>query len=137
MAKALRAIDGFFKGPKEITLSNGEVVPIKSGSGIMIELLNPVKTVKGTAALGTKAPKVLKRVKDSRSASEIIRMEEAARIQKIRDARQMTPAKALELEREFNREYSRLIEAEQKATTLAEKQKIADLMNELENWYPY
>lgn len=137
MAKALRTIDGFFKGPKEITLSNGEVVPIKSGSGIMIELLNPVKTVKGTAALGIKAPKVLKRVKDPRPMSEIIKMEEAARIQKIREAKQMTPAKALELSREFNREYSRLIEAEQKATTLAEKQKIADLMNELENWYPY
>jgi hypothetical protein len=64
-------------------------------------------------------------------------MEEAARIQKIREAKQMTPAKALELNREFDWEYRRLVEAEQKATTLAEKQKIADLMNELENWYSY
>jgi hypothetical protein len=102
VAKALRAIDGFFKGPKEITLSNGEIVPITSGNGIMIELLNPVKTVKGATALGTKVPKVLKRVKDSRPMSEIIKMEEAARIQKIREAKQMTPAKALELNREFD-----------------------------------
>jgi hypothetical protein len=33
---------------------------------------------------------------------QIIKMEEAARIQKIREAKQMTPAKALELNREFD-----------------------------------
>lgn len=139
IVKALRKADAFLNGPKEVEIG-GESMPVKHGAGI-IELINPAgvigvlddtRYIPKLTRFDT-LPEVVRFKRGQRAAqTKFAQRTETAAKKFIEDAKRTAFASK---QAEFNREFRILEDQYRQATTIQEKSRIAELMNELENWF--